>query len=135
MTNRADGLQTISDRFVQEVQDYVNSLLGNVRNALDAVSGNGHEAAPKATRTVAPKASATKARRTATAVEITPAKVIKVIAANPGLRSEELAEKLGVDSKSVKVALTSLRANGSVTTSGQSRGTTYKVAKRKRSSL
>jgi hypothetical protein len=55
-------------------------------------------------------------------------RVLEVIEANPGLRSEEIYKKLPLSVELAKKALTKLRETKRVKTKGEKRSMTYAVA-------
>jgi hypothetical protein len=128
-----DATRSIVEIVTADIAAQVQSLLGAQPNG-----GRGSQAASRKARKAAapengvPSKSGGKkpgrAGRRGSIDEATMTRVLEVIEANPGLRSEEIYKKLPLPVELARRALTKLRAAERVKTKGEKRSMTYAAA-------
>jgi hypothetical protein len=123
-------LQALVDRFVSELHELFVEQAGN---ALRSTLGTSPDARGKNVVARRGRRSATPSRsgkRTPEQIASQATKLLRLIADNPGKRSEDLAPLVGVSTKELVGPLKRLLAEKKIKASGLARGTSYAVAAR-----
>lgn len=126
MNGLAEDLHALVSAFRRDVADAV-------RKAVLAAATSGLQAktpAGKKPNRTAPRSASRLARRGVDAIDAVKARVLAAITSQPGVSSEELRRRLGLDRRELALPLRQLVAELAVKATGVKRATRYFPAKR-----
>ncbi|HSC86354.1 MAG TPA: hypothetical protein VLC09_03760 [Polyangiaceae bacterium] len=130
MTDPNSAITSRIERFVSDLSEVIRqAALEQVSDALGGGSGVGNGRAGRKAGAGAPalKKRAKGAKRSAEDFEALSKSIIGTVGSQPGLRADQLAEALGVETRELALPIKKLLAEKLLTKKGARRGTTYRV--------
>lgn len=116
----ATAISAATDVFIRDITDLARrAAVQLVESTFGATAGT--PGAPSA----ASDTPSTRGKRTAEDLDALCDKFASFVAANPGLRVEQINKKLGTKTKNLALPIRKLLASGRVKSKGQKRSTTY----------
>jgi hypothetical protein len=129
MSNMQNEMARVVASFVAEITEIAKRA---ARDQLDAAFGMGSSRAPRASSASPARGRGRGVKRTSGDLEKLGEKFYEYVKANPGLRIEQINQKLGTSTKDLQLPIRKMIADGELKAKGKKRSTTYTAGPRKK---